>query len=49
VMWRIARLVKTFKRGARKGQLTPEILRGVRTVLDQALNGLEDVLNGTRR
>jgi len=49
VMWRIARLVKTFKRGARKGQLTPEILRGVRAVLDDALNGLEDVLNGTRR
>jgi len=49
VMWRIARLVKTFKRGARKGQLTPEILRGVRTVLDEALNGIEDVLNGTRR
>ncbi len=49
VMWRIARLVKTFKRGARHGQLTPEILRGVRTVLDQALSGIEDVLNGTRR
>jgi DNA phosphorothioation-dependent restriction protein DptG len=49
VMWRIARLVKTFKRGARKGQLTPEILRGVRSVLDEALNGLEAVLNGTKR
>ena len=49
VMWRIARLVKTFKRGARRGQLTPEILRGVRTVLDQALNGLEDVLAGKNK
>jgi len=48
-MWRIARLVKTFKRGARRGQLTPEILRGVRTVLDQALNGLEDVLAGKNK
>ena len=49
VMWRIARLVKTFKRGARRGQLTPEILRGVRTVLDQALNGIEDVLAGKHK
>lgn len=49
VMWRIARLVKTFKRGARRGQLTPEILRGVRAVLDQALNGLEDVLAGKQK
>ncbi|HEV8549982.1 MAG TPA: PadR family transcriptional regulator [Polyangiaceae bacterium] len=49
VMWRIARLVKTFKLGARRGQLTPEILRGVRKVLDEALSGLEDVLNSTRR
>jgi DNA-binding PadR family transcriptional regulator len=49
VMWRIARLVKTFKRGARHGKLTPEMLRGIRTVLDQALNGIEDVLAGTRR
>jgi DNA-binding PadR family transcriptional regulator len=49
VMWRIARLVKTFKRGARKGKLTPEMLRGIRAVLDQALSGIEDVLNGTRR
>jgi DNA-binding PadR family transcriptional regulator len=49
VMWRIARLVKTFKRGARHGKLTPEMLRGIRAVLDQALSGIEDVLNGTRR
>jgi len=49
VMWRVARIVKTFKRGARQGKLTPEILRGVRAVLDEALNGIEDVLNGTRR
>jgi len=46
VMFRIARLVKTFKRGARTGKLTPEILRGVRAVLDEALNGIEDVLAG---
>jgi|SRR5687768_2653975 len=49
VMWRIARLVKTFKRGARQGKLTPEMLRGIRAVLDNALSGIEDVLNGTRR
>jgi len=49
VMWRIARLVKTFKRGARSGKLTPEILRGVRAVLDEALNGIEDVLAGNKR
>ena len=49
VMWRIARLVKTFKRGARQGKMTPEMLRGIRAVLDQALSGIEDVLNGTRR
>jgi DNA-binding PadR family transcriptional regulator len=49
VMWRIARLVKTFKRGAQRGRLSPETLRGIRTVLDQALNGIEDVLNGKQR
>ncbi len=49
VMWRVARIVKTFKRGARKGQLTPEILRGVRAVLDHALNGIEDVLAGKQK
>ena len=48
-MWRIARLVKTFKRGARQGRLTPEMLRGIRAVLDQALTGIEEVLHGTRR
>jgi DNA-binding PadR family transcriptional regulator len=49
VMWRVARIVKTFKRGARQGRMTPEMLRGIRAVLDQALNGIEDVLNGKSR
>jgi len=49
VMWRVARIVKTFKRGARHGRMTPEMLRGIRAVLDQALNGIEDVLNGKPR
>jgi DNA-binding PadR family transcriptional regulator len=49
LMWRVARLVKTFKRGARQGRMSPEVMRGIRTVLDDALSGIEDVLNGKRR
>ncbi len=49
LMWRVARLVKTFKRAARDGRMSPEVMRGIRTVLDQALNGIEDVLSGKNR
>jgi DNA-binding PadR family transcriptional regulator len=49
LMWRVARLVKTFKRGAKQGRMSPEVMRGIRTVLDDALSGIEEVLNGKRR
>jgi DNA-binding PadR family transcriptional regulator len=49
LMWRVARLVKTFKRGVVQGRMSPEVMRGIRTVLDDALSGIEEVLNGKRR
>jgi hypothetical protein len=29
--------------------MSPEVMRGIRTVLDQALSGIEDVLSGKGR
>jgi DNA-binding PadR family transcriptional regulator len=49
LMWRVARLVKTFKRAARQGRMSPDVMRGIRTVLDTALSGIEDVLAGKNR
>ena len=49
IMRRVASLVKTFKRGAQRGRMTPEALRAIRLALDEALNRIEDALNAPRR
>jgi hypothetical protein len=48
-MRRVAGLVKTFKRGAQRGRMTPEALRAIRAALDDALTRIEDALNAPRR
>jgi DNA-binding PadR family transcriptional regulator len=49
-LWlRVARLVKTFKLAGRRSRLTPETIRAIAKVLDQAIDGIEDILNGSRR
>jgi hypothetical protein len=48
-MMSVARLIKVFKQGARRGRMTPETVRAIRTALDEALHRIEDALNGPRR
>jgi DNA-binding PadR family transcriptional regulator len=49
VMRRVGRLVKTFRQAARHSRLTPETIRAIRKVLDDAAAGIEEVLRGQRR
>jgi DNA-binding PadR family transcriptional regulator len=48
LMRRVARLLKTFKLAARRGRLAPETLRAIGKVLDEAIAGIEEILNGPR-
>jgi DNA-binding PadR family transcriptional regulator len=49
VMRRVGRLVKTFRHAARNSRLTPETIRAIGKVLDDAVAGIEEVLRGQRR
>jgi DNA-binding PadR family transcriptional regulator len=49
LMRRVARLMKVFKHAARRGRLAPETLRAIGKVLDQAIAGIEEILNDPRR
>jgi DNA-binding PadR family transcriptional regulator len=48
LMRRVARLMKVFKHAARRGRLAPEALRAIGKVLDEAIAGIEEILNGPR-
>ena len=45
----VSRLVKAFRRGPGRSGLTPETIRAVRKALDEAIEKIEDALNGKRR
>lgn len=45
----VARLVRVFRHGARRGRMTPETVRAIRTALDEAIHRIEDALNGPGR
>ena len=49
VMRRVGRVVKTFRHAARNSRLTPETIRAVGKVLDDAVAGIEEVLRGQKR
>jgi len=49
VMVSVARLIKAFKQGARRGRMTPETVRAIGAALDQAIERIEDALHGPRR
>jgi DNA-binding PadR family transcriptional regulator len=49
LMMSVARLIKVFKHGARRGRMTPETVRAIRAALDEAMHRIEDALNGPRR
>jgi DNA-binding PadR family transcriptional regulator len=49
VMRRVAGLMKAFKRGAQRGRMTPEVMRAIRSALDEALTRIEEALNAPRR
>jgi len=49
VMRRLARLMKTFKLAARQSRLTPETLRAVGKIIDEAMGRIDDVLRGQKR
>ena len=48
VMRRLARLMKTFKLAARQSRLTPETLRAVGKIIDDAMGRIDDVLSGQK-
>ncbi len=48
VMKRIGRLVRLFKKGVRHGMVRPTTLRQIRSILDQAIDELEEVLANER-
>ncbi len=45
----LARLVRAFKRGARRGRLSPDAMRAIRNALDEAVRKIEDALDGKTR
>jgi DNA-binding PadR family transcriptional regulator len=49
VMRRLARLMKTFKHAARHSRITPETLRAVGKIIDDAMTRIEETLGGQRR
>jgi DNA-binding PadR family transcriptional regulator len=49
LMHSVARLIKVFKHGARRGRMTPETVRAIRSALDEALRRIEEALNGPGR
>ena len=49
VMRRLARLMKTFKLAARQSRLTPETLRAIGKIIDEAMGRVDDVLRGQKR
>lgn len=49
VMQGVARLVRAFKRGTRRGPLSPATLRAIRKTLDEALDKIEAALDGDKR
>lgn len=46
VMQGVKRMVKAFRKGARRGRLTPATMRRIRNALDEALEKIEDALGG---
>jgi DNA-binding PadR family transcriptional regulator len=49
LMRHVGRLVKAFRRGPTGGRMTPETVRAIRRALDEAIEKIEDALNGSRR
>jgi DNA-binding PadR family transcriptional regulator len=48
VMKRIGMLVRLFKKGVRRGTVRPTTMRQLRTILDQAIDELEELLASER-
>ncbi len=44
MMKRVARLLKTLKRGAKRGGLSPDVMAKIRQALDQAMDKIEQAL-----
>src|SRR6185295_1771159 len=45
----VARLMRAFRRGARRGHMSPDTMRSIREALDEALKKIEDALGGGSR
>jgi len=45
----VARLMRAFRRGARRGHMSKETMRSIREALDEALRKIEDALGGGAR
>jgi DNA-binding PadR family transcriptional regulator len=41
LMKRVGRLLKTFRRGARRGRMTPDVMARIRETLDEAVSQIE--------
>lgn len=48
LMQGVARLVKAFRRGSRRGRLNPATLRAIKAALDEALDKIEAALGANR-
>jgi DNA-binding PadR family transcriptional regulator len=49
LMKRVGRLMSTFRKGAHRGRMSPATMRGIRLALDEALQKIDDLLNGKER
>jgi DNA-binding PadR family transcriptional regulator len=49
LMHRAGRLIRAFRRSARRARLTPSTMKKLRAVLDEAVAKIEEILEGERR
>jgi len=46
---KVGRLFKTIGRSARRGRLTPTMMRKLRTILDETIERIEQIVDAERR
>jgi DNA-binding PadR family transcriptional regulator len=49
LMKRVGNLMRTFRRGAHHGRMSPATMRAIRLALDEALGKIDEILNGPPR
>ncbi|HEY4157394.1 MAG TPA: PadR family transcriptional regulator [Polyangiaceae bacterium] len=49
LMKQVGKLMRTFRRSAHHGRLSPATMRAIRLILDEALEKIDNILNGSGR